>query len=250
MTYGTPGLAPTTRHVCFAEADAGRLRHARGERLTRHCHREAFAAVVLSGSYLEAGDLGKMRVTPGQVVLHGPYESHLNDVANTGAEVLVLPWTPAHIASPLGRVDDPDLLVRLCERDPSEAAAALSEQLVPIEPTVTDWLDRLAQALRTRPTLRLDRWALTEGLRPETLSRGFHRVYGVAPRTFRARGRVLRAFDMIKSGVPLACVSSDCGFSDQAHLTRDFRALTGFPPGHWRRTQRLCQVHDRPFPPG
>src|SRR5262249_20348780 len=156
--------------------------------------------VVLSGRYVEAGDRGRMRVGPGDVVLHGPYESHLDEVAETGAEVLVLPWTRAETPSALGWISDADRLVRLAERDVSAAADLLAGRLTFTPLNADDWPDRLAQALREDPALRLEHWAETAGLRSETLSRGFRRAYGVTPMAFRARARVLRSLCMIGSG--------------------------------------------------
>ncbi len=190
---------------------------------------------MLSGGYVEAGDRGRVRVRPGDVVLHGPYESHLDDVAPTGAEVLVLPWTPADAMSALGSVADPDALVRLAERDAGNAACLMRSQLTCRELNADDWPDRLAQALRQDPALRLEHWAEEAGLRLETLSRGFRRAYGVTPLAFRARARVLRALAMVSAGNALSDIGATCGFADQAHFTRSFHELTGEAPGRWRR---------------
>jgi AraC-like DNA-binding protein len=35
----------------------------------------------------------------------------------------------------------------------------------------------------------------------------------------------------LRDGVPAARVAADCGFSDQAHLTRQFKRVVGVPPG-------------------
>lgn len=222
-------------HLRLCETEIGRRRHGRGERLPRHCHCAPFAAVVLSGRYVEAGDRGRMRVGPGDVVLHGPYESHLDEVAGAGAEVLVLPWTLAGTPSALGRIADVDGVVRLAERDAFAAADLLAERLTFTPVGADDWPDRLALALGEDPALRLEAWAETAGLRSETLSRGFRRAYGVTPMAFRARARVLRSLGMIGAGEALSEVAAACGFADQAHLSRSFRALTGQAPGRWRR---------------
>jgi AraC-like DNA-binding protein len=44
---------------------------------------------------------------------------------------------------------------------------------------------------------------------------------------------------MLQSTLPLAQIASDCGFSDQAHFSRQFLQLTGESPGSWRRA-RAC----------
>jgi len=212
----------------------GRLRHPSKEKLSRHCHDSGFVAVVLSGSYVEAGDRGRMHVCAGDVVFHGAYESHLNDVAHTGADVLVLPWH-GPIVSALGRVADPDALVRAAEASVEHASGLIADQLTWSTVMPIDWPDRLAEELRANPDLNLEAWAEQQGLRPETISRGFRRAYGVTAVAYRARLRVLRALDAMPSDATLTHIAADCGFADQAHLARSFAALTGVSPSVWRR---------------
>lgn len=90
-----------------------RMRHSAGERLNRHRHCAGFATVVLSGSYAEAGDTGRHRVAAGDVIVHRAYESHLDRFGTRGADVLMIALPLVWTGSILGRVDDPDLLVRL-----------------------------------------------------------------------------------------------------------------------------------------
>lgn len=217
---------------CTVATIAGRLRHRPGETLGRHRHDCGFAALVLSGSYIEAGDRGRMRVAAGDVILHGPYESHLNTVARGGAEVLVLPWSGA-IASPLGSVDDADAIARLADRDIHRASALLRAGLRTSPVSTDDWPDRLAAELRRDPNLGLKEWAGQAGLRPETISRGFRQAFGITAVEFRMRSRLLKALAGMAEHSPLAAIALDSGFADQAHFSRSFRDLTGMTPRRW-----------------
>ena len=51
-----------SRH--YADAPLGLLRHDPNELRARHCHDDAFVAVVLEGGYQEAGDEGRFDVRP------------------------------------------------------------------------------------------------------------------------------------------------------------------------------------------
>jgi AraC family transcriptional regulator len=69
-------------------------------------------------------------------------------------------------------------------------------------------------------------------------ARAFQTSVGETPYTYITRRRVARAQKMIVSTVkPLSAIALDCGFSDQAHLTRIFRRIVGTSPGRWCRMQ-------------
>jgi AraC-like DNA-binding protein len=232
-------------HFCFSATPFGRKRHGGGEYLPRHCHREPFAAIVLSGTYTEAGDRGRVRVGAGDVVLHGRYESHLDCFAVNGAEVLVLPYSDAGTHGAIARIEDPDVVARMAERDLSQAAQYVAAHLRPAAAVVEDWPDRLARQLRADPDLVIHEWAEEVGLSAESVSRGFRRIYGVPPVTFRARMRALRALALLDCSRPLADIAASCGFADQAHLSRSIRQLTGYSPKAWRalahRSLNFCR---------
>lgn len=65
------------------------------------------------------------------------------------------------------------------------------------------------------------------GLSPRQLQRRALDAFGYGPKTLARILRLTRALDAARSGTALATVAADHGFSDQAHLARDVRALTG-----------------------
>lgn len=201
--------------------------------LPRHRHAEAYVAVVLSGAYEEAGDSGRRRVRAGDVVVHQPWEAHLNRTPPAGAQVLNLP-RPDGALAPFGRVTDPDLLARLAERDLAEAVQALAVGFQAAGPAPADWPDRLAAALLAGDATRLAEWAAAFGVSPEHLSRGFGQVFGVTPQRFRLEARARAALADLAGPRPLAELAAAHGFADQAHMTRSVREMTGRPPGAWR----------------
>jgi AraC-like DNA-binding protein len=46
--------------------------------------------------------------------------------------------------------------------------------------------------------------------------------------------RVHRARRMLKDGIPIAEVALQLGFTDQSHLNRHFKRMTGITPGLYR----------------
>lgn len=218
----------------FAPARAGRQRLAPGHAMPRHRHAGAYAAIILRGSYVEAGDEGRRRVGPGDVLVHRAFDAHLDRVGLEGAEVLNLPLPDGERLPASLRARDPDVLARAAEAEPALAAALLAEDNTAGPPVLSDWPDLLAAALRARPDLRLARWASELGLAPATVSRGFRLAFGTTPARYRAELRARRAWAALASTEPLVSIAVECGFADQAHMTRAVKALTGAPPSAWR----------------
>jgi len=202
-----------------------------GSRLPRHRHVGAYAAVVLAGDFVEAGDRGRYRLCAGTVAFHSAFEAHQDDFGRAGAVVLDLPLSRCP-AWTIGVLDEVDVVVRLARHDVHDAAALLLERVQQSELEVTDWPDELARALASEPRLCLATWAERSGLSPQTLSRGFRQAYGTTPKRFRAEHRTQRALRMLPgwSGT-LGGLAVELGFADQAHMTRAVVSLTGRTPG-------------------
>jgi AraC-like DNA-binding protein len=67
-------------------------------------------------------------------------------------------------------------------------------------------------------------------LNPFHAIRLFRRVYGLTPHAYLTDVRVRRAEGMLRAGSPPADVASACGFCDQSHLNRVFKARRGVTP--------------------
>lgn len=205
--------------------------------MPRHRHAEAYAAIVIRGTYEECGVRGQFQVGSGDVLLHGAYEAHLDRFARRGAQILNLAGTDLVPAFSHGRIADIDSLVRTAARDPRLAVSQLYEQMRPVESAMPDWPAALARHLIRDPACRLEDWARDHGLAAETVSRGFRKVFGITPMLFRAEARAHRALALLaRSDAPLTAIAADAGFADQAHMTRAVRTVTGAPPGAWRRS--------------
>jgi AraC family transcriptional regulator len=74
------------------------------------------------------------------------------------------------------------------------------------------------------------------GLSVGYFSHAFCRTLAVAPHQWLIEQRVALSKEKLRDdGLSLSDVATECGFSDQSHLTRAFRQTVGVSPGAWRR---------------
>jgi AraC-like DNA-binding protein len=79
------------------------------------------------------------------------------------------------------------------------------------------------------------------------LIRSFKRCVGIPPYTYLIQTRIKHAKKLLSKKIPVAQVAYEMGFSDQSHLTRHFKSITGITPkqyaiGHYssRSLLNLC----------
>jgi AraC-like DNA-binding protein len=170
---------------------------------------------------LPAGELAELDV-PAEAVL-GPLCAELR------ARALAAPGWPERFA-----ILDEILLRRLA------ATAATAKKAATGGTAGTPPEVRFAwhQLLRTGGTARISDLAAETGWSGRHLTSRFRTEIGLTP---KAAARVVR-FDRARhllitkaqdSGYHLADLAAACGYFDQAHLAREFRALAGCPPSQW-----------------
>lgn len=67
------------------------------------------------------------------------------------------------------------------------------------------------------------------------LIRSFQKVVGLPPYAYLLQVRVEQAKKLLLQGLTPAQVAAEVGFTDQSHLTRHFRAITGLTPARYGR---------------
>lgn len=78
--------------------------------------------------------------------------------------------------------------------------------------------------------------AAAAGFSPNHFSKLFKRSTGLLPHQYVVRKRIEKAKALFAgTDLPVGVVAWDCGFSDQAHLTRHFKRLVGTTPAKFRR---------------
>ncbi|MFF7983425.1 helix-turn-helix domain-containing protein [Streptomyces sp. NPDC007901] len=172
-----------------------------------------------------------------------------------GVEVLLAPWaafalfgTPQYELT--NRSVDPDELPHLLGRGVGELAAALgslpgwAERFGLVDDVLSRRIraggvasERVARAWsalrRSGGAMPVPRLADEVGWSVRQLENRFREQIGLGP---KAAGRVLRlqrARRMLAQGRSQAETAALCGFYDQAHLSGEFKAMTGYAPGEF-----------------
>ena len=98
----------------------------------------------------------------------------------------------------------------------------------------------MVEAIRTdRSVRRVDGFARDHGLTVRRLQRLFLTHVGVDPKWVIRRYRLHEAIERAAGGTPdWAGLAAELGYSDQAHLVRDFTAVTGVSPGAYAHADR------------
>ena len=242
------------------------LRFTPGARLPRHAHEFATITVTLEGSF-ETGLDSRICHNPLHSVLAKPAgEAHGNSFGSAGARLLMISVDErreefagcvrafttfphgidvragALAATLAAELSAPDDLTPLSLAGLSRELVARAARLpAPRAEARAAWLrtaiDFVEANLESAVGLR--RTASVCGVHPVYFARAFRAHTGQSLGAYVRAKRVQRAAALLGStGQPIATIALSLGFSDQSHLTRLFRASTGFTPAAYRRTLR------------
>lgn len=77
------------------------------------------------------------------------------------------------------------------------------------------------------------------GLSRSYFIKAFRQTVGTTPHRWLLEHKIERVKrSLLSKSEPIADIAHQCGFSDQAHLTRVFTSMIGTPPAAWRRMNR------------
>ncbi|MDT7802225.1 MAG: hypothetical protein QOI78_5658 [Actinomycetota bacterium] len=178
------------------------------------------------------------------VFVAGPDTTAWSSVTRPGEVLRGVRFTPGRAAAVLGvaadelrdrRVTLPELWGRegelLTERllsgdlSPARAVASRLPDVPPPDPAVAALVARL-DAGATRVTEAAGQVGVAE----RRLRRRFVQAIGYGPATYLRVSRFQRAVSLAPRAPGLAALAAAAGYADQAHLSRDVRALTGLTP--------------------
>jgi AraC-like DNA-binding protein len=148
------------------------------------------------------------------------------------------------LAAELGAAPAALLAAVTAEDDDGARAAVLDAALAPLAPEPpAGYLELLAlldRMVDDRSLVRVEQVAALGGLGVRSLQRLFAAYVGVSPKAVLARYRLQDAAALIDSGEgdDLAGLATSLGWFDQAHFSRDFRAVVGVTPSAYLRQAR------------
>lgn len=82
--------------------------------------------------------------------------------------------------------------------------------------------------------ITLDELAVLTGVGGYRLTRAFRKTVGMPPHAYQVHRRVRQAENLLRQGMRPVDVAAECGFADQAHLTRAFRQANALTPAQFR----------------
>ncbi|UGQ09652.1 helix-turn-helix domain-containing protein [Yinghuangia sp. ASG 101] len=127
-------------------------------------------------------------------------------------------------------------------RDDTEMVAYAEEFLsarLPAPDRAADEAAEIVARITSDPSLtRVDDVAGSLGMSVRRLQRLFAEYVGASPKWVLRRARLHEAAERAAAGrrIDWAALAVELGYADQAHLTRDFTAAVGAPPGAYARS--------------
>jgi len=236
------------------------LRQPVSRHVPRHEHELAYITVVLHGDYLE-GDHGHLsELSPLSAVFNPSGISHATTIGPAGAAFftiefreialqqlgLKLPSDTTFDRGP-GTILWPGLRLYSAFRNHRADALLIEAAVFELLGTVSGhdapgnsapcWLarvkDRLADEISEPASIR--ELAREAGVHPVHLARVFRKFENQTPGEYLHRLQVRAACKLLRDPEwTLAAIAAECGFSDQSHLNRIFRRMTGSTPARFR----------------
>ncbi|WP_346427321.1 AraC family transcriptional regulator [Caulobacter sp. 17J65-9] len=219
--------------------------YAPGERSRAHSHAGAQISLVLTGGYHEEGAAGRLVAEDGVLTGKPAGFEHENQFSDAGALILSVNLTEAPFLTRHFAVPRPEGIDHIALRAAAWAGEPALENLGAMRGLPrADFheqprLEAARRRLLAEGQTRTATVARTLGLHPVRFARLFRDAYGRTPADLRQAGRIGRAIDrIVRSGDGLAEIAAAEGFADQAHMTRQIRRATGYPPARLRRLFR------------
>lgn len=238
------------------------------DRFEHHRHRRSHLVMVFSGVWSERTHRGTRNLGVGEILFHPSGYEHQTRAAAPGTEIILMFIDPEAIGGfcPLyGDLDgelhvhfeavraipdmireellqgdeaSPFMLQSLATQLLALGSRVCSDGTVPAPPWLTRALDTINDQY-ARP-LTVASIAKKVGISPSRLAHVFSDVVGRPMTTYIRETRVRAAAKALReSSMPIGEIALACGFYDQSHLARAFKAVRGVTPRQYRLSQHI-----------
>ena len=222
--------------------------YAPSQELPAHRHEGAYLVLMLGGGFIQEARGRETRLRIGDVGYYPQGDHHRNKFDPRGGLCLTL-WLPSAIAPCAFRVHAVPLRLRLQadriandlvlgEADRLDIECLVAEFNVGNRPNDSDTdgpIHKVIEALECRQACSLEELAAIAGRHPMHLARTFRKKTGLTIGAYRRRLRLRDlCVDLKTDSASLSELAARHGYSDQAHMTREFKAMCGTTPGAWR----------------
>jgi AraC family transcriptional regulator len=237
-------------HLRVPGAHVSRIMHPPGQRIGAHAHDWPVLTLYRIGSYREEGEAGARAFDGPSVVFQPAGAAHADEIGASGLETLAMTFDPdwltpaARMALPRHTVWQPGGTIAVASRrlaglwtSPHAGSGELRVQTsvfllhmwaAPLAPRPS-WADHVQHSLHEEATTR--DIANDIACHPAWLARAYRAWRGEGMGETVRRRRVERATLRLRGGnAPLADIAAECGFCDQSHMNRAFRAVLGRTP--------------------
>lgn len=218
-----------------------------------HRHEQIVLCVILKGGTLESRKKTETQAVPGKVLLYNQGEIHRNTHTQFPSKNLNLELEPAFFSRnglqsvnfDKAFVKNRDIYFQLLkiyqelhlndtysQQSLYASLLALFAQKTQKLPT-SPWLKDLEEILADRwnEFISLEELSRDLHLHPVTISRYFPKYFGCSLGDYLRKLKVEKALFYLQHTVKsLTEIAHECGFADQSHFIRVFKAYTGFTP--------------------
>lgn len=225
-----------------------------------HNHENTHITLLIAGGNKEQRRSKETEATPGNILFYHSGEQHRNDHTlypskNINVEIeesFFKRYEIQESAINIAAINRPDTKFAIL-RAYREHSYVLTNNTIAVHSLllslcsisdhlannkIPSWFGLLKEILNDHwnETLTLDQLSKTINIHPVTISKAFPRYFNCTLSTYLRKIRIDRALTLLKTtDMSLTQVAYFCGFFDQSHFIRTFKAATGFLPKTFKK---------------
>ena len=222
-----------------------------------HYHENTHLSLVLKGGSRESRKNGDFQLTAGKIILYNEGETHCNKYTALPSKHLILEFKKdffnkrnlesKHFTKT--NVQNIDITLALLniynelllnDSYSSNAIDFSLNQLLESDDKSTYipiWVKQMKEIIEDRwdEFISLNELAVIFNVHPVTISKYFKKYYKCTLGDYMRKIKIEKAlFFLTDSNKPITEISDICGFSDQSHMIKIFKAYIGFLPNQFR----------------